>query len=74
MSGRDGLDAIRSVLALAGSTLAPGGYLLLEHHHDQSTAVLDLMDQAGLVQREAVDDLQGVTRFAIARRSEGASA
>ena len=74
VSGRDGLDAIRSVLALAGSTLAPGGYLLLEHHHDQSTAVLDLMDQAGLVQREAVEDLQGVTRFAIARRSEGASA
>ena len=35
---------------------------------------LDRLAGLSLVQREAVDDLQGVTRFAIARRSEGASA
>ena len=66
--GEDGLDAIRRLLAHAGSALSPGGQLLLEHHHDQSAAVLELMEQAGLVEREAVPDLQGVLRFAIAGR------
>ena len=66
--GEDGLDAIRRVLADADSALSPGGQLLLEHHHDQSAAVLELMEQAGLVEREAVPDLQGAVRFAIARR------
>jgi release factor glutamine methyltransferase len=36
--GGDGLDAIRSIAAGAKSHLAPGGWLLLEHHHDQSPA------------------------------------
>ena len=66
--GEDGLDSIRRLLAHASSALSPGGQLLLEHHHDQSAAVLELMEQAGLVEREAVPDLQGVLRFAIAGR------
>ena len=66
--GEDGLDSIRRVLADAASALSPGGQLLLEHHHDQSAAVLELMEKAGLVQRVAVPDLQGVLRFAIGCR------
>ena len=65
--GMDGLDAIREVIAGAVSALSPGGYLLLEHHHDQSSAVMDLMGQAGLLECEPAKDLQGVLRFAIAR-------
>ena len=68
--GEDGLDSIRRVLADASSALSPGGQLLLEHHHDQSAAVLELMEKAGLVQREAVPDLQGVLRFAIGCRPD----
>ena len=71
VGGRDGLDSIRRVLANADAALSPGGLLLLEHHHDQSTAVLDLMQQAGLAECEAVPDLQGVLRFAIACRPGG---
>ena len=66
--GTDGLAAIRSIVAGAGRALAPGGVLLLEHHHDQSAAVLSLLDQAGLEQPSAHADLEGVLRFAAARR------
>ena len=71
VGGRDGLDSIRRVLADAAAALSPGGLLFLEHHHDQSTAVLELMKQAGLAECEAVPDLQGVLRFAIACRPGG---
>jgi len=66
--GADGLEALRQVVAGAPSALAPGGLLLLEHHHDQSVAVLGLIEAAGLVEATAHRDLEGVARFASARR------
>ncbi len=66
--GADGLDSIRSIVAGAGRALAPGGMLLLEHHHDQSAAVLTLLDRFGLEKVSAHADLEGVARFAVARR------
>ncbi|MFM7733675.1 MAG: peptide chain release factor N(5)-glutamine methyltransferase [Cyanobium sp.] len=66
--GADGLAALRSIVAGAARALAPGGVLLLEHHHDQSAAVLTLLQQAGLEQGKAHTDLEGVARFAEARR------
>ncbi len=66
--GGDGLAAIRSVVAGAGRALAPGGWLLLEHHHDQSAAVLELLRGAGLEEVEAHRDLEGRWRFARGRR------
>jgi release factor glutamine methyltransferase len=67
--GVDGLEAIRAITAGATQALAPGGALLLEHHHDQSAAVLDLLNQAGLVSASAHADLEGTLRFARAFRS-----
>ena len=66
--GPDGLDAIRRIADGANQALAPGGWLLLEHHHDQSEAVLDLLEQAGLDTVSAHKDLEGVKRFARGRR------
>jgi len=66
--GADGLDAIRSITQGAAEALAPGGVLLLEHHHDQSKAVQQLLATAGLEQITAHRDLEGVHRFASARR------
>jgi release factor glutamine methyltransferase len=66
--GPDGLAALRSIVATAPQALAPGGVLLLEHHHDQSQAVLDLLAAAGLERGCAHRDLEGVRRFASARR------
>lgn len=66
--GGDGLQAIRTIVAAAPQALAPGGVLLLEHHHDQSGPVLALLRQAGLHQPQAHTDLNGHRRFASARR------
>lgn len=66
-SGADGLGAIRAIAAQASVALAPGGWLLLEHHHDQSAAVLDLLAAAGLQQLKRHRDLEGVWRFASGR-------
>ena len=67
--GSDGLDALRSIIEAAPSMLAPGGWLVLEHHHDQSAAVVELLRAAGLQERRQVRDLEGQLRFAVARRS-----
>jgi release factor glutamine methyltransferase len=66
--GGDGLDSIRLIVAEAKSYLAPGGVLLMEHHHDQSEAVIDLLVAAGFQQPQAHRDLEGTWRFASARR------
>lgn len=69
--GDDGLDSIKSICKLAPMLLAPGGWLLLEHHHDQSEAVLKLLRHAGLELLEAKSDLEGTLRFAVARAGGG---
>jgi release factor glutamine methyltransferase len=66
--GEDGLDAIRAIAKDANQALAPGGWLILEHHHDQSTAVMALLQAAGLDHVQAHPDLEGHARFASARR------
>lgn len=66
--GSDGLDALRLLAEGAATALAPGGVLVLEHHHDQSDAVLDLLAMAGLEQVQRHADLEGKRRFASARR------
>lgn len=67
--GADGLAALRRIVAGAVQALAPGGLLLLEHHHDQSAQVLALLRQAGLQQPTAHPDLEGHWRFASALRA-----
>lgn len=66
--GPDGLLAIRSIVAGAVQALAPGGLLLLEHHHDQSEAVGELLRAAGLERPGVHPDLEGRARFASAWR------
>lgn len=63
-SGSDGLDAMRAIADGAAKALAPGGWLLIEHHHDQSHAVLELLAEGGLEQLQAFNDLEGIQRFA----------
>lgn len=66
--GDDGLSPIRSIIRDAPEMLAPGGWLVLEHHHDQSDSVLALLRAAGLEGSHAAADLEGKQRFALARR------
>ncbi len=66
--GDDGLIACREVVSGASQALAQRGWLMLEHHHDQSEFVLDLMIQAGLEEVSFEKDLNGVRRFALGQK------
>jgi release factor glutamine methyltransferase len=61
-SGADGLDDIRTLIAQAPAHLAPGGWLLLEHGHDQAPAVCALLQAAGLQAVQNRKDLAGIVR------------
>jgi release factor glutamine methyltransferase len=62
VSGEDGLDDIRTLIHQAPAHLKPGGWLLLEHGHDQSQAVQALLRQAGFDQVQSRPDLAGISR------------
>ena len=70
--GGDGLACIRSIAMEAPRALAAGGWLLLEHHHDQSQAVMDLLAHQGLVDLQSHFDLEGQRRFVCGRLSPSA--
>jgi release factor glutamine methyltransferase len=61
-SGPDGLADIRRIIAGAPTRLVPGGWLLLEHGHDQASAVRSLLAQAGYTQVQSRRDLAGIER------------
>lgn len=66
--GKDGLDAIRAIVAASPRYLKPEGWLVLEIGWDQAAAVLSLMEKAGLKGCHVRKDLQGKDRIAVARR------
>lgn len=60
--GGDGLGALRCIVAGAAAHLVPGGWLLLEHGHDQGPAVRQLLDTAGFMDVQTRRDLAGLDR------------
>ena len=69
-SGRDGLDAIRSIVIEAGSHLNAGGWLLFEHGYDQAVAARILLLQAGFTEVFSTKDLSGIERVSGGRQAE----
>ena len=69
--GGDGLDALRQVVRGAAPHAAPGGWLLLEHGHDQAQAVQHLLSAAGLESIETRRDLGGRPRCTGGRWAQG---
>ncbi|HSV18308.1 MAG TPA: peptide chain release factor N(5)-glutamine methyltransferase [Casimicrobiaceae bacterium] len=63
-SGADGLAALRVIVGGARHHLAPGGWLLVEHGHDQAEAVRGLFRDAGFDPLAAWRDLAGIVRVA----------
>jgi len=61
-SGPDGLDAICEIASQAPVHIAPGGWLLLEHGHDQAEVVRALLSEAGFADIQGRRDLAGTTR------------
>jgi release factor glutamine methyltransferase len=66
-AGADGLDDIRTIVAQAPAALNPGGWLLLEHGHDQAAAVRALLRCAGFEQVSSRTDLADIERCSGAR-------
>lgn len=66
--GRDGLDAIRRIVAAAPDHLEPGGTLHFEHGYDQAIAMAELLMAAGFADIEQHHDLAGIVRVSGGRR------
>lgn len=71
VAGADGLDDLRRIVAAAPAHLQPGGWLLLEHGHDQGAAVRGLLQAAGLVDVSTRQDLAGLDRCSGGRMPGG---
>ena len=61
-AGRDGLDALRTVIAEAPAHLVAGGWLVVEHGDRQGPAVRDLFAAAGFGAIATHRDLAGLER------------
>ena len=66
-SGADGLDDLRHLVAGAPEHLVPGGWLLLEHGHDQGEAVRALLAGRGYADVETLRDLEDRDRVSLGR-------
>ncbi len=67
VAGDDGLDALRRIAEGAPHRLRPGGWLLLEHGHDQGGAVRALLDAAGLREVATARDAARLERVTAGR-------
>jgi release factor glutamine methyltransferase len=70
VSGTDGLDAIRRIVADAPDNLKPGGRLLLEHGYDQGATVQALLRQAEFEDISGYRDLLGHVRVSGGEKSQ----
>ena len=68
--GKDGLDAIRAIVASAPKTLKAGGFVALEIEHRQGPAASALLRAAGFAGALVKKDAQGLDRFAIGKMVE----
>jgi release factor glutamine methyltransferase len=61
-AGAEGLDDLRTLITQAPDHLSAGGWLLLEHGHNQARAVRALLTQAGFTEVNSRKDLAGIER------------
>lgn len=65
VSGVDGLDDLRQIIAQSPDYLEPQGWLLLEHGHNQAAAVRQLLLERGFKAVESRRDLGGHERISL---------
>jgi release factor glutamine methyltransferase len=61
-AGTDGMGDLRILIATGPEALEDGGWLLLEHGHDQAQTVRDLLSTRGFEQVNSRTDLAGIER------------
>jgi release factor glutamine methyltransferase len=66
---RDGLSALRTIIAGAPAHLRAGhGWLLMEHGYDQAAAVRELLQSQGFTEVQSWRDLAGIERVSGGKR------
>ena len=63
--GADGMLASKQIIFGALNGLANGGWLILEHHYDQSEKIIKFMKEIGMGEVSFEKDLNGIKRYAI---------
>ena len=66
--GVDGMTASKQIIIGASHGLAKGGWLILEHHYDQSDKIIKFMKEIGMEEVYFEKDLNGIKRYAICRK------
>jgi release factor glutamine methyltransferase len=66
--GEDGMNASRKIILGALNGLAKGGWLILEHHYDQSEKITSFMKHIGMEEVSFEKDLSGIKRYASCRK------
>ena len=66
--GEDGMIASKKIIIGASHGLAKGGWLILEHHYDQSEKIIKFMKNIGMEEVSFEQDLNGIKRYAICRK------
>ena len=66
--GSDGMFPSKQILIGANNGLASGGWLIMEHHYDQSEKIISLMKDIGMEEISYEKDLNGFKRYAICRK------
>ena len=60
--------ASRKIIIGSLRGLAKGGWLILEHHYDQSEKIIEFMQDKGMEEVSFEKDLNGIKRYAICRK------
>ncbi len=66
--GDDGMHASTQIILGSSNALTKGGWLILEHHYDQSEKIIMLMKNIGMEEVSFEKDLNGIKRYAICRK------
>ena len=66
--GVDGMNDSKQIIIGASYGLAKGGWLILEHHYDQSEKIIKFMKKIGMEEVHFEKDLSGIQRYAICRK------
>ena len=72
VAGTDGLAALRRILPAAPDHLVGGGWLCVEHGHDQQGPVRELFRTHGFLGVETTPDLAGIPRVTCGHTPRGA--
>jgi len=65
--GSDGMNVCRKIAKGAREALASEGWLIFEHHYDQSEKALDLLAKEGFKEIDFYNDLENIRRFAVGK-------